>query len=965
MNGLLTMSLFDIIALQETWFDQTVEDVELIRNTNYNLIRQDRKDTDHHKIVGGGLVILIKNEITFKQHKFAQIKKLQVLCVSIVKDNSTLLLINVYLPFGLMAESVADFTTLLSSISTIPRTETLIVGDFNMPMIKWTEDENIPGSFLPAGNEKSAAFIEAAFDHGLIQMVAPPNNRNHLDLAWVDDTSAFHVSKPVTEEMIDRISVYHEPFIINYHVEKKINDNIKYLNFGRTNLNQTKIQLSTTQFNIVSEEEAFFEDMSGNIQATSLIRDNIIRLQDVLNRNTPLKSVGKSWLSKHPWLRNSRNYERSYHFKIDAKNNFYTEPSEVNKDILKRACHDLSNIYKQEKAAFISKVIDESGGNTFEFYSLLKGCSKMRKDTPETMLYNEEYVSGTSKLNAFAKHLTSSFLQDPPSLGNSFEEIDDKLYDIYQLNFDESKVYLWENLNFKITPTKVAQYINQLKITKDPGPMKLSAEFLQFNVEIIAPVVANAINVMIVTGRIPDDWKMGYLIPIPKKGSPININNYRGIAIQSCLPKILDKFLTEILYTHLGDEINVNQHGFRRGKGTVTNLLEVTQTLHETIKNGQIDIIYFDYSKAFDQIRHDLLAVKLSRFGLPYNLYRLIMNFVIGRKYRLKIDNIEYEIIIKPKSSVPQGSHFGPVLYIIFTNDVGVDEICYADDTKIMQKITNMNDRNALQDRISKLEKWSVDNGLTLNPEKTFHVTYGKKVINTVYFLKNKIIGKKNQVRDLGVIFDSKLTFESHIKNITTRTNQMIGAARRLVTDLKMPMLIRRIYAVYIQPIAEYCAIIWNQNRVVMNSPLSLLHKKVTRIALNIYHNMDPDYYIDYNKRCEILMQDGPTIRRNTQAAIICVKILKEDMKLSFSALIIGHIDHRQNTRITHLLTRTDATIPTKSPVALMLAAATNYEKAINLQLTTNTIAEKIKKMNTERRTQMADSRRSARINYI
>lgn len=297
MNELLTMSLFDIVAFQETWFDETVEDHELVRNTNFNMIRQDRRHTDHHKKGGGGIAILIKNELTFRQHLFREIRKLQFLCISVIKDNSTLLLINVYSPFGLLDDSIADFIALLSLTNSIPRTETLIVGDFNMPMIKWYQDKDVPGSFLPFGNEKSATFTEAVFVQGLCQIVTPPHGRNHLDLALVNDVSAFHESVPTIEEMIDRESVRHAPFVINYHVRIKSTDRIRYLNFGRTNLSRTKVQLSSMPFHMVTEEEAIFEDMSGNVQATTLIQDNIHSIQDVLNRNTPFKSVGKSWIT--------------------------------------------------------------------------------------------------------------------------------------------------------------------------------------------------------------------------------------------------------------------------------------------------------------------------------------------------------------------------------------------------------------------------------------------------------------------------------------------------------------------------------------------------------------------------------------------------------------------------------------------------------------------------------------------
>lgn len=227
MNNILTMSLFDIIALQETWYDETVEDYELLRNTNYNLLRQDRRHTNHHKIGGGGVAILIKSELTFRQYLFEEVKLLQYLCISITRNNSTLLFINIYSPFGCMEESNADFITLLSLVERISRNETLILDHFNMSSVKWIQDDEIPSSFLPQGDANSVSFTEAIFDQNLSQIVPPPVGRNHLDIALVDDVTAFHVSSPTDEESLDRASIRHAPFVINYHVEKKVTDKIK------------------------------------------------------------------------------------------------------------------------------------------------------------------------------------------------------------------------------------------------------------------------------------------------------------------------------------------------------------------------------------------------------------------------------------------------------------------------------------------------------------------------------------------------------------------------------------------------------------------------------------------------------------------------------------------------------------------------------------------------------------------
>lgn len=136
-----------------------------------------------------------------------------------------------------------------------------------------------------------------------------------------------------------------------------------------------------------------------------------------------------------------------------------------------------------------------------------------------------------------------------------------------------------------------------------------------------------------------------------------------------------------------------------------------------------------------------------------------------------------------------------------------------------------------------------------------------------------------------------------------------------------------------------------------------LTHKKITRIALGIYYNMDPNRYIAYDKRCEILNQDGPAIRRATQAAVLCVKIIKEETVLSFSQKILDHLNTNFNARIFHLLLRTDNNKPQKSPLALMLAATSKYENVISIGQSTTTIIKKIKDFNSTQRATVAESR--------
>lgn len=235
-----------------------------------------------------------------------------------------------------------------------------------------------------------------------------------------------------------------------------------------------------------------------------------------------------------------------------------------------------------------------------------------------------------------------------------------------------------------------------------------------------------------------------------------------------------------------------------KGKGTTTNLAEITQFIYNNITESQVDVIYFDFSKAFDQTRHDLLAVKLCKLSTTYNFFKIIMKFITNRTYILRIDNVPTEYILIPKSSVPQGLHFGPILYILFTNDMNLeDSLCFADDTKIFAKIRSIENRNLLQERILELQNWAEINFLTLNPIKTYHVSYGKKIINSCYFLQGT--EKVHQVRDLRIIFDEEFTFKPHVQNIARiyrRSAELLkilkNESRTTLTEEIEPYIIRR-----------------------------------------------------------------------------------------------------------------------------------------------------------------------------
>lgn len=522
---------------------------------------------------------------------------------------------------------------------------------------------------------------------------------------------------------------------------------------------------------------------------------------------------------------------------------------------------------------------------------------------PQLLKWNGRNVFGPKKWAALASVLASNFITPIHQIPTDIDWLEETARTIFQLYRDETHLPLWDGYDADVTPTMMLKLINELNPRKDPGPMQISAAFLRNNAELLAPALTKVMNAVIRTGIVPASWKNCYMVPIPKKGSLLDANNYRGIAIQSSIPKLLDKWITARLFESLDSTIPVQQHGYRAKRGTITNLLEISHHLHlAKLHSTQMDVIYLDFSRAFDTIDHLRLMKKLAAMAMPFELHRLVFSFISGRRYRIKTGGIVTGEELVPCSGVPQGSHCGPVLFALYCADLPsciTHSHClmYADDTKVFKEIRSNDDVRQLQGDIDALVEWAVENGPALNPSKTIHVTYGPRRINSIYYIGTEAINRQTQMRDLGVIFDEKLNFKPHIQGMIKRVRSMIGAAYRFTREVGEPNLIMKVFNVYMRPILEYGHPIWDQATVRLTEDIERLQHTVTSMALrNPRWNVAG--YQSYFPRL-ILLTTIPLKDRREMQVIILTSKLVNGLTLSPVA------DTIRTFRITHIfLTR-------------------------------------------------------------
>ena len=329
-------------------------------------------------------------------------------------------------------------------------------------------------------------------------------------------------------------------------------------------------------------------------------------------------------------------------------------------------------------------------------------------------------------------------------------------------------------------------------------------------------------NFATMSGTLPSIWKQSIVIPIPKTPNASEIEKLRPISLLCPSSKIFEKIIHRSLSRHLESNgvIPSCQHGFRNSHSVTTQLISVVDDISQALENSHcIDIIYFDYQKAFDTISHEMLLSKLLKFGIKGSLYKLIENYLSNRQFTVKIDNCFSD----PKnvtSGVPQGSILGPLLFITYISDL--PEFCktenvniklYADDLKAYHTFSPIaNSHLPLQNFITKLSKYSELNGLKISVKKCYTLHIGPKNPNHLYTLNDSQIPnipKGESARDLGVHFTSDLKWSNHIEIIVKKSKKVSWALLRSIKSNNSQFLIE-MFKVYVLPILEFACPIFH-----------------------------------------------------------------------------------------------------------------------------------------------------------
>ena len=427
------------------------------------------------------------------------------------------------------------------------------------------------------------------------------------------------------------------------------------------------------------------------------------------------------------------------------------------------------------------------------------------QDTATRVAPDRKVVSSSVDIaEAFNQHFTSVFSSDTEESRPQLTPIDGPVLE-----------------EISLSPCEVVAALRSLDVSKASGQNGISARLLKETAEEVTPSLTLHYNQSLETGEFPGAWKLANIVPIYKKGNKDHVENYRPISLLNIISKVLERCVLVRLRDHLLTILHRVQHRFIPGKSCVTQLVEVIDYIGSLLDSGkQTDVIYLDMSKAFDKVQHSLILGKLRQYNICGSLLSWFTSYLGGRRQRVTVlgaTSTEREVA----SGVPQGSILGPMLFLLYVNELPKamktsKVACFADHTKVLKQIDNLQDSVGLQNDINNLNSWATDNGLTFNQIKCKcqRITRKKTLVEHPYALNEVALKTLQEEKDLGVWVSSELSWKKQVIEQSSKANKLLGFVRRSSREIRNERTRRCLFLTIVRPHLGFATQIWTPQTI-------------------------------------------------------------------------------------------------------------------------------------------------------
>ena len=555
----------------------------------------------------------------------------------------------------------------------------------------------------------------------------------------------------------------------------------------------------------------------------------------VIEKHAPLKTLTLNemrWKQK-PWI--TKGIQKSIKRKDILYRKFLRSKSFFWENRYKLYRNNIKKMIFFSKKRYYANYFAEHELNAKKVWAGINGIiHKKSKNNFDDIFINEKgdittnQKIVTNKFNQFYTSMADDLVSKLGKTNNKYQD--------YLKNPNKHSIFFNE-----IEPDEVLKLLHKLNPSKAADIFYISPKFLKTSAPHIHETLTTIFNFSLKTGTFPDQMKLAKVIPIFKSGSKLQVSNYRPISLLPIFSKIFEKLMYSRLYSFLLKDniLFKGQYGFQKGKSTEHAILDIQSKIVDAFENKAIPCcIFLDFAKAFDTVNHNILLSKLNHYGIRGNALTWFTSYLSNRKQCVQIGNQRSDIL-PINCGVPQGSVLGPLLFLLYINDISnsshaVDFQMFADDTCIFYSHKNKHIlENTLNTELNQVSHWLIANKLSLNIDKSNALVFRTKNSSNEQILNLHINGQpiieKQFAKYLGVFFDNKLTWQTHIEHITSKLikgNALLAKLRHFVPAKSL----KNLYNALIQPHINYGILSWGASADVHLKKIEKLQNKAVRI---------------------------------------------------------------------------------------------------------------------------------------
>ena len=814
---------FSVIGISETWLNLNSPDMFNI--PNYHMIHDDRK-----RGRGGGVALYIHCRFKYTIRKDINIEGIENIFIEIEnKFGKNVIIGTLYRPPGSNINCFVERIDEELDKMTQENKHIYLMGDFNIDLQHSIRSDSSRLNTNNTESNNSNKFMNILSSYAFYPCIDIPTRITPVSATIIDNIFTNTADKNNTSGVLTYDVSDHLPVFL-------ISSDLKFQNSKKHKNNKIRKENPQT-INALNEDLArenwsdVYEEKNVN-KAYECFINKLIYYYD---KNMPVIHCKQRINNiKNPWI--TQGILRSIKTRNKLYKSYISKPTEQRLKEYKKYRNRLTNIIRISKKTYYSRKLEKAEGNLNETWKVINNI--INRNKPHNKL--NSIKSNTKEITdpeEIAHTFNSFFTNVGPELASKINKSNNSHFSQY---LPESK----QNAMFFISTHEheILKIVKALKTKNSSGYDGISTKLLKQIIPNIVSPLEYIFNLSLSTGCCPDLLKIAKVIPIYKKEDPSQVNNYRPISLLPSISKILEKIVYKRLdsFLLLNNILISSQFGFRKKFSTDFAITKLLDNVVQSLSNKEhVIAIFMDLSKAFDTIDHNILLYKLEKYGIRGIVLSWFKSYLSNRQQFVSI-NDSNSSYLNIKCGVPQGSILGPLLFLIYINDIVnsspiLSFILFADDTNILLSHKNLTELiNVINCELSKVSSWFKCNKLSLNISKTnvmhFHTSRTNENLPHNINIDSLPLEQKDHVKFLGITIDDHLTWNQHICNISSSIAKGIGILYK-VKDLLLQQSLLMIYNTLILPYIHYCNIVWGNCSKTKLDHILLLQKKAVRIC--------------------------------------------------------------------------------------------------------------------------------------